>query len=68
MHSELYNSEVYLNAAIQTPDQPKSLPDALKYYATFKVKKFVSLLYKTNTCLQKKLPLARAEQIFSVNI
>ena len=26
---------------------------ALRYYATFKVRKFESLLYKIKTCLQK---------------
>ena len=31
---------------------------ALRYYATFKVRKFESLFYKFNICLQKKLPLA----------
>ena len=42
----------------------------LRYYATFKVKKFGSLLYKINTCLQKTTSCIglRAEEIFSVNI
>ena len=42
----------------------------LRYYATFKVKKFESLFYKINKCLQKATTCTglRAEQIFSVNI
>ena len=42
----------------------------LRYYATFKVRKFESLFYKINTCLQKTTTCIglRAEQIFSVNI
>ena len=42
----------------------------LRYYATFKVKKFESLFYKINTCLQKATTCIglQAEQIFSVNI
>ena len=42
----------------------------LKYYATFKVRKFDSLLYKINTFLQKTTTCTRlrTEQIFSVNI
>ena len=43
---------------------------ALRYYATFKVRKFESLLYKINTCLQKTITCIglQAQQIFSVNI
>ena len=42
----------------------------LRYYATFKVRKFESLFYKINTYLQKNTTCTglRAEQIFSVNI
>ena len=42
----------------------------LRYYATFKVRKFESLLYKINTCLQKTTTCIglRAQEIFSVNI
>ena len=42
----------------------------LRYYATFKVRKFESLFYKINTCLQKIATciVLQAEQIFSVNI
>ena len=42
----------------------------LKYYATFKVRKFVSLFYKISTCLQNTTTCIRlqAEQIFSVNL
>ena len=42
----------------------------LRYYATFKVRKFESLFYKINTCLQKTTTCIglQAEQIFSVNI
>ena len=41
----------------------------LRYYATFKVRKFESLFYKINTCLQKSTACIglKAEQIFSVN-
>ena len=41
----------------------------LRYYATFKVRKFESF-YKINTCLQKTTTCfgLRAEQIFSVNV
>ena len=42
----------------------------LRYYATFKVRKFESLFYKTDTCFQKTTTCIglQAEQIFSVNI
>ena len=42
----------------------------LRYYAILKVRKFESLFYKINTCLQKTTTCIglRAEQIFSVNI
>ena len=42
----------------------------LRYYATFKVRKFESLFYKINTRLQKTIACigSDAEQIFSVNI
>ena len=42
----------------------------LRYYATFKVRKFESLFYRINTCLQKITTCIemRAEQIFSVII
>ena len=42
----------------------------IKVYATFKERKFESLFYKINTCLQKNTTCTgfRAEQIFSVNI
>ena len=42
----------------------------LRYYATFKVRKFESLFCKINTCLQKTTTCNgfRAEQILSVNI
>ena len=42
----------------------------LRYYDTFKVRKFESLLYRINTCLQKITTCIglRTEQIFSVNI
>ena len=41
----------------------------LRYYASFKVRKFESLFYKINTYLQKTTPCIRlrAEQIFSVD-
>ena len=41
-----------------------------RYYATFKVRKFESLSYKINTCLQKTITCIglQAEEIFSVNI
>ena len=41
----------------------------LRYYATFKVRKFESLFYKVNACLKKTSTWIRlqAEQIFSVN-
>ena len=44
--------------------------ETLRYYATFKVRKFKSLFYKINTCLQKTTTCIglQAEQIFSVNI
>ena len=43
---------------------------SLRYYATFKVRKFESLFYKIHTLLQKTTPCIRlqAEQILSVNI
>ena len=43
--------------------------NALRYYATFKVRKFESF-YKINTCLQKATTCngLRAEQLFSVNL
>ena len=42
----------------------------LRYYATFNVRKFESLLYKINTSLQKTTTCIGlwAEQMFSVNI
>ena len=42
----------------------------LRFYATFKVRKFESLLYKINPCLQKTTTCIglQAEQIFPVNI
>ena len=42
----------------------------LSYYAAFKVRKFESLFYKINTCLQKTTTCIwlQVEQIFSVNI
>ena len=42
----------------------------LRYYATFKVRKFESLFYKINTFLQKNTTCIRlrAKQIFFVNI
>ena len=42
----------------------------LRYYATLKVRKFESLFYKINTCLQKTATYfgLRVEKIFSVNI
>ena len=43
----------------------------LRYYATFKVRKFESLFHKINTCLQKTTTCIgglQAEQTFSVNI
>ena len=49
----------------------KSLKKALlRYYATFKVRKFESLFYKINTCLQKTTTCIglHVQQIFSVNI
>ena len=41
-----------------------------RYYATFKVRKYESLFYKINTCLQKTTTCIglRTEHIFSVNI
>ena len=41
----------------------------LRYYVTFKVRKFESLVYKINTCWQKTTTCIglRAEEIFSVN-
>ena len=44
--------------------------NALRYYATFKVRKFESLFYKIIACLQKATTCngLRAEQIFSVNM
>ena len=43
---------------------------SLRYYSTFKVRKFESLFYKINTCLQKNTTCFGlwAEQIFPVNI
>ena len=43
---------------------------SLRFYATFKVRKFESLFYKINTCLQKATTCIWlwAEEIFSVNI
>ena len=42
----------------------------LRYYATFKVTKFVSLFYKLNTCLQKTTTYVglQAEPIFPVTL
>ena len=42
----------------------------LRYYATFRVRKFESFLYNINTCLQKTTTCIglRAEKILSVNI
>ena len=42
----------------------------LRYYATFKMRKFELYFYKTKTCLQKPTTCIglQAEQIFSVNI
>ena len=42
----------------------------LRYYATFKLRKFESLFYKINTFLQKTATCTelQAEQIFSVNM
>ena len=34
-----------------------TLQASLRYYATFKVRKFESLFYKTNTCLKKNYHL-----------
>ena len=47
-----------------------TLQASLRYYATFKVRKFESLFYKINTCLQKTTTCIglQVEQIFSVNI
>ena len=44
--------------------------NTLRYYATFKVRKFETLFYKINTCLQKTTTCIglQAEQMFSVNI
>ena len=43
---------------------------ALRCYATFKARKFESLFYKINTCLQKTTIciILQAEQICSANI
>ena len=43
--------------------------ELLRYYATFKVRKFEWLFYKINTCLQKTTTCIRlwVEQIFLVN-
>ena len=42
----------------------------LRYYATFKVRKFDSLFYKIDTCLQRTTTSngLKSKQIFSVNI
>ena len=42
----------------------------LRYYATFKVRKFEYLFYKINTCLKKTTTYIglHIEQIFSVNV
>ena len=48
-----------------------TLQASLRYYATFKMRKFESLFYKTNTTNTKKTTTCiglQAEQIFSVNI
>ena len=47
-----------------------TFPIVLRYYATFKVRKYVSLFHKINTCLQKITTCTglKTEQIFSVNI
>ena len=44
--------------------------NSLRYYATFKKRKFESLFYKINTCLRKNTTCSglRAKQIFSVTI
>ena len=44
--------------------------ERLRFYATFKVRKFESSFYKLNTFLQKTTTYIglQAEQIFSVNI
>ena len=44
--------------------------ESLRYYATFKVRKFELLFFKVNAYLQKTITCIRfqAEQIFSVNI
>ena len=48
----------------------ESVPSTLRYYATFKLRKFESLLYKIDTCLQRATTCIglQAEQIFSVNM
>ena len=42
----------------------------LRYYTPFKVRKFESLFYKINTCLQKTMSCIglQAQQIFSINL
>ena len=48
----------------------ESFTKFLKYYTTFKVRKFESLFYKINASLQKTTTCAglQEEQIFSVNL
>ena len=41
------------NSACEEVDSVRLLMVNLRYYATFKVRKFDSLFYKINTCLQK---------------
>ena len=52
------------------PEKKKLTGNNLRYYATFKVRKFESLFYKTSTFLQKTTTCIelQTEQILSGNI
>ena len=70
------NKSVYIAKSKQQYDKTLKnfllhLPNHdLRYYATFKVRTFESLFYKTYTCLQKSTSCIglQAKQKFSVNI
>ena len=67
-----FTSRLYINITFATDTEAESscFAAVLKYYDTFKVRKFGSLFYKTNTLLRKAITCIglQAEQIFSLNI
>ena len=65
------NQGKYLNYCLQMKEMSnQQITMCLRYYATFKVRKFESLFNKINASLQKTTTCIglQAEQIFSVNM